>query len=126
VLKPLIIPNLSYDAWNRVLCEYFFSERSASQPIYLDPEERVLAEICQAQRWELDDPKAALVEAVRSTIDFNRSNPFAAHLRNAASWSRGGKIYDPPFVGLLAWRSIFATDYLFQQKVRSKSHIAIH
>src|SRR5512132_2069896 len=89
----------SYDAWNKALCEYFFSERSAGQPIYLDPEERVLAEICQARRWELDDPKAALVEAVRSTIDFNRSNPFAAHLRNAESWSRREKISDPPYAG---------------------------
>jgi hypothetical protein len=109
----------SYDAWNRALCEYFFSERSAGQPVYVDPEERVLVEICQARRWELDDPKAALVEAVRSTIDFNRSNPFAAHLRNAESWSRRGKIDDPPFVGLLAVFSIAAT-----AMVASEDHAA--
>jgi hypothetical protein len=105
--EPLSDPE-SYDSWNRALCEYFFSERSAGQPVYLDPEERVLAEICQARRWELDDPKAAFIEAVRSTIDLNRSNPFAIHLRNAAAWSRGGKIYDPPFVGLLAVFSMAA------------------
>src|SRR5262249_49665510 len=48
----------SHEAWNKALCEYFFSERSAGEPVYLDPEEKVLAEICQARQWELDDPKA--------------------------------------------------------------------
>ena len=98
----------SYDAWNRALCGYFFSERSAKQPVYLDPEETVLAEICRAQRWKLNDPKAVLVGAVRQTIDLTRSNPLAVHVRNAELWNRGKRISDPPFVGLLAVFSIAA------------------
>jgi hypothetical protein len=109
----------SYDAWNRALCEYFFSERSAGKPVYLDPEETALAEICRTQRWKLDDPKAVLVEAIRQTIDLTRSNPFAVHVRNAKFWNRGKKISDPPFVGVLAVFSIAAA-----AMVASEDHAA--
>lgn len=97
-----------YLAWNQVLFEKFYSERSAGIPVYLDLEDSVFEELSShpllTGSGALDD----LVQAVRGNIDFtlNKDQVFLKIENETNAWihsfwrNHGDAI--PPMLPLLA------------------------
>lgn len=97
-----------YLAWNQVLFEKFYSERSAGIPVYLDLEDSVLEEIASHPFLIGAGSLENLIKAVRDNIDFslNKDQVFLKIENETHSWinkfwrTHGDEI--PPMLPLLA------------------------
>jgi hypothetical protein len=114
----------SYDAWNDVIHDWFFTGRFAQQPVYLDLETDVLRELAdRVGPTDVDptaallaaltanaDPAGALVEAVTRTLnlDGDLTQLFYEHYRRTIQWEYGKGDSLPPFLALLAFFSLVA------------------
>lgn len=97
-----------YRAWNQVLFEKFYSERSAGLPVYLDLEDSAFEEFATHPLLADKGTVSDLVDAVRENIDFslNKDQVFLKIENETHSWintfwrTHGDEI--PPMLPLLA------------------------
>lgn len=106
-----MIPNsrawAGYRAWNHALRLEIFTTENDGRPVYLDPEEAVLAGAAKRIGALPDlEPEQALAMAIRQTISLEDTDPLAQHRNLAEKWrrqarSRLSEVDEPPFIALL-------------------------
>jgi hypothetical protein len=98
------------DRWSEATCEYFFSGRWAGRPVYLDLEEEVTKHIAARAGVGDSDPRKALADAIKPTLNLNAGTPplLQGHVRRTDVWRRGGANGPPPFLAVLAFMSLVA------------------
>ncbi len=99
-----------YQRWNAAVAEVIYTPAYAGRPTYLDLEDHVLATMRDAAEPKASDPIAALVEAVRATVqvDDGTAALFRAHLQRLSRWESTDRLDPPPTLGLLAVLSLAA------------------
>lgn len=101
-----------YLRWNTALCETVFTEERAGQPVYLDMDDEVLANV--SSRLSMSPERAAteLTAAVRATLKLagGQADVFRTHLQQLSQWRRAvnqsadpsARLKPPPTIALLA------------------------
>lgn len=99
-----------YERWNAAIAEVVYSAESAGAPVYLDLEDEVLDVLCDAAEPTADDPRGALVGAVKGTLVLGHgpADVLRGHLRRLDQWRRAGMVAPPPTLPLLAILSLAA------------------
>src|SRR4051794_29648608 len=101
-----------YGRWNEAVMAAFFDGRWAHQPVYLDLEEEVLAEMAElAEGRDAGDPAEGLREAVGPTLSprpDGATSMLGEHCRRTTRWKAGGRAGTPPFLAVLALFSLVA------------------
>lgn len=93
----------AYLRWNRGLADTVYGPHAAGLPAYLDLEEAVLQAAAVAAGTGADDPRTALLEAVRPTLNVpsHQGGLFGDHVARLRRW-RPATGEPPPVIGLLA------------------------
>jgi len=93
-----------YDRWNEAVLDVVFPELEVPEPVYLDLEEDVLADLGRRLGVEPGEVEDRLSAAVAATLltDEGPSHIFAGHVRRLRSWQRSNREGAPPFLALLA------------------------
>lgn len=103
-----------YLQWNQTIADLFYGPDSAGRPAFLDLEVDMLKQAAQSMGLsdsELSNPKKALAQAVRATLDQpgTTGGVFATHLRHIKYWrANSGEV--PPPVALLSVLSLAAEE----------------
>lgn len=99
-----------YQRWNAAVAEVIYTSAYAGRPTYLDLEDHVLATMRDVAEPEAPEPIAALVEAVRTTlqIDGGAAVLFRTHLQRLSRWESTDRLKFPPTLALLAVLSLAA------------------
>ena len=94
---------MSYEDWNLVLAEYFFSGSYGYRPVRIDIDDELLKDLADGD----ESAATTFVAAVGSTIEASNWD-YDAHRNQLAQWRRTGSAFPPPFVALLALFSLTA------------------
>lgn len=101
----------TYLQWNAALARIVYGPHVAGLPVYLDPEEEVLCAAAEAIGVTADEPRSALLEALRPTLNASshQAGMFGGHLVRLRRWKpESGD--PPPIIGLLAVLCVAAED----------------
>lgn len=102
----------------------FFDGRWAGQPVYLDLEDEVLAEM-GALACEGGDPAELFQDAVRRTLNTRpdgASTMLAEHCARTRRWQRDGRLGTPPFLAVLAFFSLVAEGMRTDEEFRASNY----
>lgn len=100
-----------YLQWNEALADVIYGPDVAGTPVYLDPEPEVLNAASIAAGDDAADPREALIDAVRPTLNqpTHAAGMFGGHIARLMRWlPESGEA--PPVIGLLTVLCLAAED----------------
>lgn len=117
-------PWADYLVWNNAIAEEYFTGKWAGVPVYLNLDRSILEQIGQSMSRTRDDPQDAFVKAVRATLYLETlgHSTFSQHRKHFYQWNRGDRMGPPPFIGILGFFSLVASNMITDEQYRSTNY----
>lgn len=117
-------PWADYLVWNNAIAEEYFTGKWAGVPVYLNLDRSILEQIGQSMSRTRDDPQDAFVKVVRATLYLETlgHSTFSQHRKHFYQWNRGDRMGPPPFIGILGFFSLVASNMITDEQYRSTNY----